>query len=152
MARLASGIALLMVSVFMLIGFLAGGGRTHGPVVTIFVFGLTVVLPGATGLSLLRQHLRRLPPQPPQPAAIPAMNDESRIVRLAEEKAGRLTTIEVVGELGIGADAAEAFFTDLVARGMADVEMTDSGLTVYVFRDILKLKDKGDSHDVLADG
>ena len=152
MARLAGAIALLMVSVFMFIGFLAGGGRNHGLGVEIFVFALTVVVPGATGLNLLRQHLRRLPPEPAPMAVLPAMNEESRIVHLAEGKGGRLTVIEVVGELGLGVEKAEAFFADLVARDLADVEMTDSGLTVYVFRDILKLKDKGTSHDVLADG
>ena len=152
MSRLAGGIALLMVSVFMLIGFLAGGGRTHGLGIEIFTFALVVVTPGVTGLALLRQHLRQVPPAPPTAPALPVMNEESRIVRLAEEKAGRLTVIEVVGELGLGAEAAEAFFADLVARDMADIEMTDSGLTVYVFRDILKLKDKGTSHDLLAEG
>ena len=75
-----------------------------------------------------------------------------RVVHLAEERGGRLTVIEVVGELGLGADESEAAFAQLLTEGMADVEVTDSGLTVYVFRDILRLKDKGTSHDVLAEG
>jgi len=151
MPRLLGAIALLMVSVFMLIGFIAGE-RTHGLGAEVFAFLVAVVLPGLTGANLLRQHQRGVVRSRASAPSLPPVNDESRIVRLAEEKGGRLTVIEVVGELGLGAEAADAFFADLVARDMADVEMTDSGLTVYVFRDILKLKDKGTSHDVLADG
>ena len=152
MLRLAAAIALLMVSVFMFIGFLAGGGRQHELGINIMVFGVAVVIPGAGGLSLLRQHLRRLPEEPTA-APLPAPpSAASRVVHLAEEKGGRLTVVEVVGELGLGADDAEAIFAALVAGGMADVEMTDSGLTVYVFRDIERLKDKGTSHGVLDEG
>jgi len=146
MAKLAGGIALLMVSVFMLIGFLAGGGATHGVGIRIFTFLLTVALPGGAGLSLLRGHLRRsLPSGSGGADALRRQTWESEIVKLAERKGGKLTVVEVVADSVMSADDAEEVFKDLVGRGLAEPEVTDGGLIVYVFPDIKLLKEKNAS-------
>jgi len=153
MLRLAGGILLLMVATFMLIGVLAGGGHGHSFGINVFVFLLTVVFPGTTGLMLLRQHLRQLPASAAAPALAapaPAVAPDHEILRLAERKSGRLTVVEVVAETTLPTvEAAEAAMTSLVERGLAEPQVTDSGLIVYAFPDIQRLKDKGTGRDVL---
>ena len=141
--KLLGGIGLLFISVFMLIGVLAGGGKDHGLFVDIFVFGLAVVLPGVAGLTLLRQHLRRsLPSGAGGADALRRQTWESEILKLAERKGGRLTVVEVVADTVIGAEDAEETLGILVGRGMAEPEVTEGGLIVYRFPDVQLLKDK----------
>ncbi len=146
MARLAGAIALLMVSVFMLIGFMAGGGGTQSVGVRVFAFLIAVCLPGAFGLHLLRGHLRHsLPSGGGGADALRRQTWESEIVKLAERKGGKLTVVEVVADSVMNADDAEGVFKDLVGRGLAEPEVTDGGLIVYVFPDIKLLKEKNAS-------
>jgi len=113
---------------------------------------ITVLLPGAAGVNLLRQHLRERG-APPLSAAGHGdrQSPDSEILRLAERLNGRVTVVEVVAETGIAADAAETSLGSLVARGMAEPEVTDGGLVVYRFPDVEQLKDKGSSHGVLEE-
>lgn len=146
MAKLVGGIALLMVSVFMLIGFMAGGGGAQSLGIRIFTFLLAVGLPGAGGLTLLRGHLRRSMPSGGGGAdALRRQTWESEIVKLAERKGGKLTVVEVVADSVMSADDADEVFKDLVGRGLAEPEVTDGGLIVYVFPDIKLLKEKNAS-------
>jgi hypothetical protein len=146
MAKLAGGIALLMVSAFMLIGFMAGGAGTQSLGVRVFAFLITVGIPGAGGLALLRGHLRRsLPSGGGGADALRRQTWESEIVKLAERKGGKLTVVEVIADSVMNADDAEEVFKDLVGRGLAEPEVTDGGLIVYVFPDIKLLKEKNAS-------
>ena len=141
-----------MVAAFMMIGFMAGGASEHSVGIRVFAFAITVLLPGAGGVNLLRQHLReRGAPALPGAGRGDRQNPDSEVLRLAERLGGRVTVVEVVAETGIGADAAEETLGGLVARGMAEPEVTDGGLVVYRFPDIEQLKDKGSSHGVLEE-
>ena len=53
--------------------------------------------------------------------------------------------VEVVADSVMSADDAEEVFKDLVGRGLAEPEVTDGGLIVYVFPDIKLLKEKNAS-------
>lgn len=118
--------------------------------IQIFVFGIAVVLPGVTGLNLLRQHTRRSMPSGPGGADLLRRQTwESEILKLAERKGGKLTVVEVVADTIIGAEDAEATLGILVGRGMAEPEVTDGGLIVYRFPDVEQLKDKGGSRGLL---
>lgn len=133
----------------MTIGLIASkGDQTLG--IQIFVFALTVVLPGATGLHLLRQHVRRsLPSGPGGADVLRRQTWESEILKLAEKKGGRLTVVEVMADTIIGAEDAEATLGVLVQRGMAEPEVTEAGLIVYRFPDVQQLGDKEKSRGLL---
>ncbi len=150
MGKLVGGIALTFVAAFMLIGFLAGGGAETSVLVRIFTFGIAVGIPGAAGGALLWQHARRTRLTGPYGAdQLRSQTHQSEIVKLAQHRGGRLTTIEIVADSALSIDQAEAAMAQLVERGLAEVEVTDAGLIVYVFRDLEQLQDKGKSRGVL---
>jgi hypothetical protein len=148
--KLLAGIALLFVSAFMLIGFMAGGAASQSVPIRLFAFIISCLLPGAGGIHLIRQHLTRSIPSGTGGAdALRRQTWESEILKLAERKGGRLTVVEVIADTIIGPEDAEAVLGDLVGRGMAEPEVTDGGLIVYRFPDVEQLKDKGSSHGIL---
>lgn len=149
MLKLAGGIVLLMVSVFMGIGFLAGGASQHSIGVQIFSILIAVGVPGAGGVLLLRQHHRRALPSPPEHAALPRERWTSELVKLAARKGGRLTVVEVVAGTALAPDDAQTAFDELCASGLAEPEVTESGLIVYAFRDLLLLSEKSESQGLL---
>jgi hypothetical protein len=150
MAKLLGGIALLFLAAFMFIGAMAGGGDKISTGMRVFVFAITVLLPGSVGVNLIRQHLRRsLPSNAGGADALRRQTWESEILKLAERKGGKLTVVEVVADTIIGAQDAEETLGVLVGRGMAEPEVTEGGLIVYRFPDVQQLKDKGSSRGIL---
>lgn len=57
--------------------------------------------------------------------------------------------VEVVAETAMGAEQAEAMLRSLAEHGIAEPEVTDSGLIVYSFYDLQKLGEKKDSRGLL---
>ena len=155
--RLVSGIVLVCAAAFMTLGFALSDNRHDSAVVLILATGLTIVLPGVVGVRLLRPFVGRQPdlavahPLAGIPPLEPAPSLEATLVRLAERLGGRLTVIEVVRETGMGADASESALSKLVEEGLAEPEVTDDGLMVYVVKDLELLKRKSQSRGVLED-
>ncbi len=150
MLKLGGGIVLLMVATFMGIGYLAGGAAEHSLGIQIFALLVSVGIPGAGGVLLLRQHHRRaLPEAPPAPLRLPRERWSSELVKLAARKGGRLTVVEVVTETSLDHDDAQVAFDELCTAGLAEPEVTESGLIVYAFRDLLLLGEKGGSRGLL---
>ncbi len=150
MGKLVGGILLTFVAAFMMIGFLAGGGADQSAVVRILTFGVAVGIPAAAGGALLWQHARRTRLAGPGGSEqLRSQTHQSEIVKLAQHKGGRLTTVEIVADTALSIDQAEAAMSQLVERGMAEVEITDRGLIVYRFRDLEQLPDKVKSRGVL---
>jgi hypothetical protein len=141
------GAFLVALAAFMLIGYL--NADVGGPA-ALFAALLTIVLPAAGGLALLtgrwgwhggrtgarREELRRETLQ-------------AEMLRLAGRHGGRLTIVEVVGALAISPEEAKESLDALAVRGLADFEVTDSGVVVYVFRDVQHLDEKGSSRGLL---
>ena len=149
MLKLGGGIVLLMVSAFMGIGFLAGGASHQAIGIQILAVLITVGIPGVTGVALLRQHHRRGLASPPEAAALPRARWSSELVKLAAKKGGRLTVVEVVAETALGPEEAQAAFDELCTSGLAEPQVTESGLIVYAFRDLLLLGEKSGSRGLL---
>ncbi len=150
MDKLVGGIALTFVAAFMMIGFLAGGGADQSAVVRLFAFGVAVGIPGAAGGALLYQHTRRTRLTGPSgPDQLRGQTHQSEVVKLAQGRGGRLTVVEIVADTALSIDQAEAAIAALAERGMAEVEVTDGGLIVYVFPDLVQLPGKGKSRGVL---
>lgn len=147
--NLAGGIALLFLAAFMTIGLLAGGGAAQSVGLRLFVAGLTIVLPGAVGISLIRKHLGHTPLLSRGRTDLKRLTQSSEIMKLAERKGGRLTVVEVIAETALPAETVETMLGDFVAQGLAEPEVTDKGLMVYVFHDVQQLRDKDKSRGLL---
>jgi hypothetical protein len=139
---------LLLVSAFMLLGFVRANTLPLVPGLIAFV--VAVVLPAVGGVALIararsgggsrlsarRDQLRR-------------QTIESELLRLAGARGGRLTVVEVVSEMAVTADDAKAALDSLVTQEIADLAVTDSGTIVYTFHDIERALEKGSARHVL---
>jgi hypothetical protein len=150
MLRLAGGIVLAMVATFMAIGFLAGGAADHTLGVRIAAALISVGIPAAGSVALLRQHLaRRALPPPSAVFELPRERWTSELIKLAARHGGRLTVVEAVAESSLTPEEVQAAFDELCAQSVAELQMTESGLVVYAFRDILLLGEKHASRGLL---
>jgi hypothetical protein len=146
--RIWGGGALLLVAAFMLLGFLRAD--IEGSLITTgMAFLVSVVLPAAGGVALIASHRgaqRRLVSRRDQ---LRQQTLESEVLRLAARRDGKLTVVEVVTELAVSPDAAKESLDSLMMRELAEIEIADSGMLVYVFRDIRNLPGKADSKGIL---
>jgi predicted ArsR family transcriptional regulator len=74
---------------------------------------------------------------------------ESEILRLAARHSGRLTSVEVASDLAISPEAAKDALDSLSERDLADIQITESGVIVYSFRDVRHLGEKAEAKGVL---
>lgn len=144
MGRVA-GWLLIALAAFMFIGYL--GADVSGPA-SVFALLITVLLPAAGGVALVTGRMRG--------RTIGARREELRqqtleaeLLRLAGRHGGKLTIVEAVGELAITPEEAKQALDALSVRGLADFEVTDSGIVVYVFHDVRNLGDKSGSRGLL---
>jgi predicted ArsR family transcriptional regulator len=72
-------------------------------------------------------------------------------MRLAARRGGRLTVVEVITELAVSTEAAKESLDALAMQEVADMEVTDSGMLVYAFRDIQNLSQKENAKGILDD-
>ena len=144
--RQIAGWVLIALALFMFIGYMRAdvdGGAA------LFALVITVLLPAAGGVALVTGRVRGR-------GAVSARRDELRqqtleaeLLRLAGARAGRLTIVEAVTELAVPPEEAKSALDALAVRGLADFEVTDSGVVVYVFHDIENLGDKSQARGLL---
>jgi len=105
---------------------------------TIFIVG---------GLAIVRSRIDK-------PGVGPALGTrrtfdtaslEPGIFRLAQERSGRVTPVEVAAALGVPFDASQDALDDLEERGACHVLVTEAGVTVYRFAEF----EAGGKRDVL---
>ena len=68
--------------------------------------------------------------------------DQHRLLRLAREKGGNLTVLEAATDGRLTVEKAEDILRELAARGHAEVRVSDSGLLVYHFPEIVRWDEK----------
>jgi hypothetical protein len=145
---LLGSVALLLIALFMFVGFLrSGAGIAQGS--TILALLITVGLPAAGGLALAAGHYGNRARLTQRKDRLRQQTVESEILRLATERDGRLTVVEVVSELALPLEAVKETLDSLVTRDVADIQITDSGLLVYTFHDIRHLGQKPQAKGVL---
>lgn len=147
MGKLIGGGGLIAVALFMLLGFF-NAGPMSAAVATLTLL-ITVALPAASGGALLRSHFREKGRFGRQREQLRLQTYESEILLLAQRKGGKLTVVEVAAETGLDAPTADAALQSLAQQGVADIEVTDSGVLVYAFYDIQKLPEKDTSRNIL---
>ncbi len=148
MSRLAVSALLMLLSLFMLVGFVRSDAALAAPA-TIAALLITVVLPAAGGLALLAGHVRGRGRLTRRKEELRRQTIESEILRLAARHSGRVTAVEVASDLAISPEAAKGALDALAEREVADIEITDSGLIVYTFRDVRHLGEKAEARGVL---
>jgi hypothetical protein len=146
--RIAGGVALLLLALFMLLGFVRSDAALSAPA-TIAALLITVGLPAAGGIVLMNPRFMRGKQLAARREQLRQQTFESEILRLAGQREGRLTTVEVMTEFAIPQDQANALLGSLVARELADIEITDSGVVVYAFHDVRHLGDKPRAKGIL---
>lgn len=145
MTRLA-GSALIALAAFMFIGYLRAD--VGGPAALAALL-ITVLLPGAAGVALVTGRLGSGRRSGARTAELRQQTLEAELLRLAGRHGGKLTIVEAVGELAISPEQAKHALDALAVRGLADFEVTDSGVVVYAFHDVQRLGDKPHSRGVL---
>jgi hypothetical protein len=148
MSRLAVSALLMLLSLFMLVGFVRSDAVLTAPA-TIAALLITVVLPAAGGLAVLAGHVRGRGRLTRRKDELRRQTIESEILRLAGRHSGRVTAVEVASDLAISPEAAKDALDALAEREVADIEITDSGLIVYTFRDVRHLGEKAEARGVL---
>ena len=132
MGRKIGGAALLLIAALMLLGF-ARSSASLGSPTALFALILTVALPAAGGIALLRGSLGGH--SKARMVQLRQQTIDAEILRLAMQHQGRLTAVEVASALALdGADAKSAL-DDLVNRQVADLEVSDEGVLIYIFHD-----------------
>ena len=146
--RLATGVGLLLVALFMLVGFFNGDVDASAPATLVAVL-IAIGIPAAAGAALLARHFRSGRGIDERRAQLRRQTLEAEILRLAGEHGGKLTAVEVMTALAVGQDDAQHGLDALMRRGIADIEITDSGVLVYAFRDIRLAGEKPHARGIL---
>jgi hypothetical protein len=145
---LVGGGLLVALAVFMLLGFLRSNAQLAS-FEGLMALGIAVVLPGLAGIGLIRRHLRSGSRIQDRRDVLRQQTLESEVLRLAGQRGGRLALVEVVTEMAVPTEAAQAALDALVHREIADIAVTDAGILIYTFRDIEKLGDKSKARGIL---
>ena len=141
MTRIVWGILLILLSLFMLLGFFTAN-QTGGLIARGLLFLILVVLPAVGGGSLIYSHLRRSRTSRDRIERLRGQTQEAEILRLAKEKGGKLTVADVMAETSLDADTVEDRLLSLITQGFGDFEPTESGTIVYSFYDMQKQREQ----------
>jgi hypothetical protein len=150
MRRLALGGGLLLVAALMLLGFLVGDADPSAPA-TVAAILISVGIPAATGGWLIAKHFGLGRAAEERRERLRQDTLEAEVLRMAGRYDGRLTAVEVAGELGVPAGTAKELLDALMANDLADIEITESGVLVYAFHDVQHLSEKPAAKKLLDD-
>lgn len=148
MTRLGAAIGLALVALLMFFGFL-NADVERGALSTIFAFALVVLLPAAGALLLARSHYAEKARLSARKNELRTQGTDSEILRLANERGGRLAAVEVSMALGTSPEVAKEWLDALALRGQAEVQITGDGVLVYSFHDVRYLGGKETAKDIL---
>lgn len=148
MWKLVGSALLLLLSVFMLVGFLESDAPRTAPA-TLAALLITVGLPAAGAFALASSQLRGRGRRSRRREELRQQTIESEILRLAGRHAGRLTAVEVSQAMAITPEAAKDALDALAVREHAELEITESGVIVYSFHDVRHLDQKSRAKGVL---
>jgi hypothetical protein len=147
-ARLVGSGLLMLLSLFMLVGFLGSNAALSAPA-TLAALLITVALPAAGSVALASGHFRGRGRIARRRDELRRQTIESEILRLAGQRGGRLTAIEVASDMAISPEAAKEALDSLALRELAEIEITESGVLVYAFHDVRHLGEKPHARGIL---
>lgn len=132
MQRKLGAWALIALATFMFLGFMRSSGSLASPA-TLFALLITVALPAAGGIALLRGAIGGSPRE--RMEKLRQQTIEAEILRMALEHKGRLTVVEVASALALPGEQVQVALDALVRREVADLDFTDDGVVYYTFHD-----------------
>ena len=148
MTKIAGAVGLALLSLFMLAGFLNRDTAASAGAV-VLALGITVLLPAAGALLLVRSHFAEKSRLTGRRAELRRQATESELLRLAQSRGGKLLAVEAALSLHLSEDAARAALDTMVAAGRAELEVTDAGNLVYGFPSLAQLPDKSTARGIL---
>jgi hypothetical protein len=148
MSKIAGAAGLTLLSVFMLAGFFNSNAAVSvGAQLT--ALAITVVVPAAGALLLVRSHLAEKSRTSGRKAELRRHACESEILRLAQGRGGKLMAVEAAMAIHLSEEAARETLDAMVAAGRAELEVTDGGSLVYTFPTLAQLGDKATAKGIL---
>lgn len=123
---------LIGFGLFMLLGFVSGGG-SRGLVANIVAFLLLVMAPIAGGITLIRGQKKEKVHAAQETRKLLQSAREKEILRLAEQKKGLLTVSQIVKESSMNASEAEDALHELIVKRLVDMRTNPDGQVVYEF-------------------
>jgi hypothetical protein len=142
------GAGLLVLSLFMLVGFLRSDANFGAPA-TIAALFITVALPAIGGIALLGRRFGRARRLTGRKELLRQQTLEAEILRLATQRQGRLTAVEVATEFALPPEKAKELLDSFMVRELADIQVTESGVLVYAFHDALHMHEKPHAKGIL---
>lgn len=148
MSKIAGAAGLALISLFMLAGFLNSDAAVSAGA-QLAALAITVVLPAAGALLLVRGHLAEASRISGRRAELRRHAGESEILRLAQARGGKLMAVEAAMAIHLSEEAAREMLDTMVAAGRAELEVTDGGGLVYTFPTLALLGDKPTAKGIL---
>lgn len=150
MNKIIGAVGLALLSLFMLAGFLNSDAAVSAGA-RLLALGITVVLPAGGALLLARSHLAEKSRLTGRKAALRRHATESELLRLAQQRGGKLMAVEAALAMHLAEDTARETLDTMVAEGRAELEVTDGGNLVYTFPTLTQLSDKSTARGILDD-
>ena len=132
MGKLVGGIGLIVLALFMLVGFFNTSGDMSFATDAL-TFLILVMAPGIGGGALVYSHFRGRTSAAQEEAQVRQQVEEAAVLRLARDKGGTLTVVDVVAETGMETEAARDALMSLVVKDFANIDHTESGEIEYSF-------------------
>lgn len=148
MIRNLGALALTALALLMTAGYLRSDLDWRHPA-TFVSLVLLVGLPLVGATLLVRSHAALGRAGSDRTTRLRNQTLESEVLKLAAEKGGRLTAVELAMHLAIAPEAATEALDRLALRGQAEYAVTDAGVIVYTFHDIIHLGGKDSAKGVL---
>jgi hypothetical protein len=147
MKKIAGAVALALLAVFMLAGFLNSPDVSPGA--RLMAFAITVALPAAGAVLLARSHFADKSRLTGRRAELRRHATEAELLRLAQGRGGKLMAVEAAMALHLSEDGARETLDRMVGGGRAELEVTDEGNLVYTFPTLAQLSDKSTARGIL---
>lgn len=148
MKRLLGGLALGGLGLFMLSGYFNADVARSSPA-SLAALLLVAGLPLLGSALLIRSHFSDKHRLQSRKDLLRHQTIESEILKLAMASGGKLTAVEVAAAFALAPEGAVEALDRLALRGQASYEVTDAGVIVYSFHDIVHLGGKDSARDVL---
>jgi hypothetical protein len=148
--KLIGGVGLLVLALIMFWGSLRSGAALSSPA-AIGALLIGVGLPAAGGIALLAGRFGRGRRVSAHRVELRLRTVDAEILRLAGQRGGKLTTVEVMQELALTPEVAQAALDGMHSRELAEIEITESGVIVYAFNDVKNLSQKSSAKGLLDD-
>jgi hypothetical protein len=141
MGRLWGGVLLLLLSLFMLVGYLRADYPADAVVRLLFLL-VFVSAPALGGAVLVRSWFTRRNQLKKRKDRLRRQTLESEVLKLARERAGSLTVFDLVTELAISREEAGSVLDHFAVHGVAETEIFDSGEINYTFTEVRNLAER----------